>query len=815
MKIKTHTIVLAVAPSQAGKSFFIAKTIEDLSARYPEYRFKTVSSDENRRFLLGKDLHKHDPKMMPVSKQAFDLLYNQLDALTSYPVNTEVVFVDSTHISAPSRNKILQIAEKNNYNVAYVLFKYDDRDNYYKFIDEKTNKKVISDHVQRFFKETVKTLNGTHNKLIVRDHDFDDYKIEIEDYEENLRYKLDSNDYIVVSDIHGCHDKLQKVLDLNPSRNVIVLGDILDKNTKENIEKTIDLVYEGVNSGRIKFVIGNHDIPLVSFHKGEKRYTKDIIKEYFPSFFLVSEEHKEKMVKIVENGYPYIETPHYILTHAPCEDKYVKLHSAKEMRTYRYPKQDEYSSREEWSEDVLKKVDGVFSKEYHLKTRVVGHIALEKPIWGANYLMIDTGAYTGNALTYLDLSKRGKEKFKKIGEYTDRPDLVIKKIVQEKKQTLNLLQLHPRDRGRILYAAKNGLPLTSSTVCPADQFEDSLESLTWALNYYDGDVVLQQKYMGSWACIRLRQKPEECKTFSRNGYLIKKPELLPAYQPLIDKLPWDNVKEYVIGAELMPWRFLGDSLIDKAFYGLNYLVDNKIKALKSYGFEKALEQLINADFPVEKKEAIEKMGHHSWATKQARDGVILENYNDLELLAQENDKFRHQIDLFGQEGEPWFESFVCYKIVYKGGKEEIKAENNEWVYANNLNDNLYCSIDKDNPSYIQDAYEFFNLVSNEEKEGVVVKPVKPEKGKAPMLKVRNPEYLRLAYGFDYPLHLDFHKNKKNIKRKLDQSIVDWKRGLDILSIPVEELREENEELLAKYADFVVGEKAMENVDPRL
>ena len=40
---------------------------------------KILSSDENRRLLLHAAKHKHDPMMMTVSKQAFDLLLTELD----------------------------------------------------------------------------------------------------------------------------------------------------------------------------------------------------------------------------------------------------------------------------------------------------------------------------------------------------------------------------------------------------------------------------------------------------------------------------------------------------------------------------------------------------------------------------------------------------------------------------------------------------------------------------------------------------------------------------------------------------------------
>lgn len=814
--LKTHTIVLAIGPSECGKSHYFKKQAENLKNLYPEYRFSVLSSDENRRKFLGSELHKHDDRMSVASKAAFDFIYSELDILTSWPINHEVVFVDATHLTENARKPILDIAEKNGYNVAAVVFKFNKRDNYFNYCTG--DKRIVIKHVDKFFKETLKGLVKIKDKYFITDNKVEAPNFIVSDYDE-YKSHIVSGDYIVIGDIHGEVELLKEAIASSESIPLLV-GDIVDKNSKDKVFDTVNFVYDQIKSGKMLMTIGNHDYGVYSWLVKNGKYTSDIISTYFSSALDIEkdEDVKNKFIWIVENSKHFYlhQDLKFIVTHAPCERKHLgKLRFLKEQRNFRYAKQDEFKTKEEWCAHVINQIRELEADEYGYTKHVFGHVAFSKDFYGKSFCGIDTGACYGNFLTTADFSGR-RQFYKKFGKGGVKDGLV--EITDKNKNIeYDLSLLDYRVRGRIFHSLDNGLPVFSGTVCPADKTDSELESLEWALDYFDNPV-MQVKYMGSWSVIRLKKDPRECKTYSRNGYLIKKEGLEEAYNELIAKLPWDDIQEYIIGAELMPWRFLGDGLIDKAFYGLGFLTDQRFKYLKATGFQEAFSKLQGHPYVGDKKDIIEKFGHHAWSTAEAFRNLSKESYQDIGPLVEDNEKFVHQINLFGKEGKVHFKPFLVYKIVDNDGVETIHANNNLLAYDLGINNDEKLIIDKSIDGWKEKAYEFFNKLTTEHGyEGVVVKPVDnlEESFKAPYIKVRNPEYLRLVYGFDYLRHSSYHKSKKNIQWKLKESIKDWDRAMKLLEIPVGEINAKNSCATNLFADFIVGEQRQSSIDPRL
>lgn len=815
--INSYTVVLTIAPSGAGKTFFCQKEMDRLKQQYPEYRFGYVSSDDNRRYVLGNpNIHKHDPRMMPVSKQAFDLLYQQLDSLISYPANNHVVFVDATHLSPTSRKRVINIAEKHDYDVVGLVFKYKKRDNYFEFLDDNDLKWVVRNHVEKFYKNTLREL-GDLKTFNITSHYFDNYGFEIKDYENQLNHYTSSN-AVIVGDIHGEYEKLNEIYKIFPDRNIILLGDIVDKNSVDNIHKTIDLVYDQMINGYTKMICGNHDFAVYSWIVQNGRYTIDIIEKHFDSALSLSENAQQKLKYIVENSYNFLVSDKFVATHSPCNEKYLaKFKCGKQQRNWRYPKKGDGESRESWSERVLEAIREQHSDESFYPFHVFGHVALNGFFRGKSYIGLDTGACYGNQLSYIDFSEKNP-KILGIGEKKDHEELVKFNAGDINQKEIDLDDLDARERGRILWMARNGLPVTSGTMCPADKQNGVLESLDWALDYFENPI-LQIKSMGSWSVIRLKPRVDECKVFSRNGFLINRDgKLNDALQQLIDQIDWNKYRELVVGAELMPWRFLGETLIDKEFYGLGYLVDRQIKAMRKFGFGDALRRLEEQKFDrsKNKKDFVEEYGHHVWSTMRVFDMLEKENFHNLDRLEKENGEFKKQVDLFGCDGEPQFIPFVIYKIKNNDGSEEIWANDNTVIYDFFKNCGDYHIVDKTKNDWREQAHTFFDDITElRQHEGVVAKPMSSESGKAPYLKIRNPEYLRIAYGFDYKLNEQYHADNKSIKRKMKQSIRDWERGVEILGFPLDKIDDKNNNVVQLFADFVVDKKKLGDIDPRL
>jgi hypothetical protein len=76
-------------------------------------------------------------------------------------------------------------------------------------------------------------------------------------------------------------------------------------------------------------------------------------------------------------------------------------------------------------------------------------------------------------------------------------------------------------------------------------------------------------------------------------------------------------------------------------------------------------------------------------------------------------------------------------------------------------------------------------------EGVVLKPEHYDKDVAPFLKWRNPEYLRLVYGYDYRMPKKYARlcKAKSVRNKLRASKEEYAIGLRMLAARTAEERE--------------------------
>lgn len=804
MEIKQHSVVFLIGPSCCGKSFFAQKT--QILLQQQGVNSAILSSDDARRWLLNDPkIKKHDSRMMYATAGAFKFLCSQLIALTNYPINTDVVFIDATNLSQENRADFVQIAKDNGYYTYGVVFKFKSRKKYFRFVQQDDNTRIVSKHVDRLYKETLSSLGDLDYKIFLDEYTMDSDQPSL--IKTNEHCVLSNNqDYMIIGDIHGVYDKMTQALSLAEAENVIpiFLGDFLDKNSVKNCAEVIRLLH--AYQKPVYWTTSNHDEAAYGWLMGDGRYSEAVMKQYFPTVFDLDEDTKLKFKELYEKAQPFYLHDRFIASHAPVKARALgKLKFAKQHRSFRYPKMDEFVSREEWSKEITKQFHEMEGDEFGFPYHVFGHVIVEKPYKSKSFLAIDTGACYGGDLSYVIFKKDNTRPY--IGCIPGSP---IKNavITSAPIRTYNINNFDRRNKGRVLFAAEHELPVTSGTVCPADQLNGELESLQWAYNYYDGSVVLQPKYMGSWSLVRLHQDAKKCKAFSRNGYLIQN---LPntIFEKLINQITWNNIEEIILGAELMPWSFLGKGLINKSFYGMHFLQQKQINAMLENGFCEALGKLNSLDLSDSKRDIIEKYGQHMWKTAEVKRMLEKESLNPYNLN-MDNWKFKEQIDLYGSSTvEPYFEPFLIYKIVFTNSNEKNLMFNN--IFAQNL-----FGTDFSIPASLEEALAYFeSLTTIKSYEGVVVKPLVRNDSKAPYIKVRNSEYLRLIYGYDYQRYLDYHRTKKHIGRKLKESIIDWQRAVKMNTIPVGELNKNNKEYMNLLADFVIGEQRQSEIDPRL
>lgn len=346
----------------------------------------------------------------------------------------------------------------------------------------------------------------------------------------------------------------------------------------------------------------------------------------------------------------------------------------------------------------------------------------------------------------------------------------------------------------------------SGTMSPAKSDPETMdiESFEHAMEHYAKrgvkSVIVQPKYMGSRCQLYLFADIEKCYATSRNGFKINHVDLTEVFKFHWDKLNdadfWVKFSSIILDGELMPWRVLGEGLIDKTFYGYADQAQKELEDIRNLGIQF---QVNSSDIDF---------------------GDIEDELRDVKL-------FRKQVDLFGQEGETKFLPFNTLKLVSKNGKEDVMMDKNHlntlWLSECDMFEGRFAVVDPSN--YQDDVYlaTLMSWVISEDLEGVVVKPSEykyqedRENRYAPYLKVRNPEYLRIVYGADYqtPQKLETLVKKKSIGRKLGMSIKEYEIGRKLLQIPTGMVDSNNEEYKNLIEQAVMCIEKEQELDPRL
>ena len=102
-------------------------------------------------------------------------------------------------------------------------------------------------------------------------------------------------------------------------------------------------------------------------------------------------------------------------------------------------------------------------------------------------------------------------------------------------------------------------------------------------------------------------------------------------------------------------------------------------------------------------------------------------------------------------------------------------------------------------------------------EGVVIKPELWSGKTVPYMKVRNPDYLSIIYGYDYQFPHKYRKllKQKNIKQKLRTSLSEYRLGLQMLKIPFDEISPEHQAYQEIAASLLFEVAQEREIDPRL
>lgn len=446
----------------------------------------------------------------------------------------------------------------------------------------------------------------------------------------------------------------------------------------------------------------------------------------------------------------------------------------------------------------------------------------------------------GRLLISLEVSKNGsifKKEVKSSYPEVNPVHFSIKRWKEEKQdKEIKLGDLTYEEIRRINQMITNKVNYLSGTMTPCDKFNGELESIESAIDYFNSrgvtDVVIQRKYMGSRCNMYLFNSNEESYCISRNGYKIKD-DLSKIYDKMRNRLKGfiansdKPIKCIIIDGELMPWRVLSEGLI-KDFHRVSDSAEEEIRFLEESGFEEELVKLqakfnesnySKNKFRLSKKELIDLYGNADYDTFKLFEGFRYIFMKEKKPLLK---VYEEQLRIYGSKGEPDFKPFMILKIIYQDNSEEnylTKQSSSNFEIFNLLNEDGCFRFDLTNESHLIQLKELFTRLTKRDKlEGVVIKPDRVTEDRVvPYMKVRNPDYLTLIYGFDYREESKYRGliKKKSIRLKERVCRDEWELGKRLLDISYNSINKDNKELIQLYLRFIKEENKEVDLDPRL
>lgn len=823
LTVRPHTVYLLCGPTMCGKSTFAEKLVKlayDLGLSC-----KLISSDAYRTdlvaqsSLLGNDPvvtgdSRHTDAMMATSHQAFELLYSEFRQAVSYPINSEIVIVDTTGFNEVFRKDIVRIGRDHSYRVELVTFEYKSRADYIpEEVDDET-KIIINSNRDRYNKRILPHLYSRDYdgriRIKTRAGWDEDFEVLVEQnegiWEYNSLYRNEEL-FAVIGDSHECVTELKEMISQLESKypgiQLIHVGDYLDKGG--NTAEMVDFMYDRVVLGKDWLITANHE------NYAYKRFTNQISNidlemeaQNFSSVAVL--EKNSQLVKLFMEihamSVPFLalfsancsDSKPIIITHAPCSNKHLAKYNSfaiGEQRNYRSKDRTQPWSKElDWfykEADTLHPLH-VFGHVAHKVTRPGGHKYKNK-------LFLDTGCVYGNKLSAAVFEN---SVLKEIVEVQSSKPVRDEKLaldlgyppVEIKPFSMEDYDLEWRDVRLLDQIEEHGIKYISGTMSPAPSTDDEIEPLQACFNYYKSKgvtrLIMQPKYMGSRCQTYLfKDAPEKTFQVSRGGWRIKKLEnrtdeeyqqfLKDVYNQYKYLFTHSDSTWGILDGELLPWTALGAGLIDKAFTPYYELIRDELLILGQDAGLAALPDLS------EKLDIAGKI-------------IDLAAFNA--ILAE-----------FTQDTAPSFKAFDVLDI--DGAYKELIDDN---VYTFTLvNSDEHVAVNLETEEGVEEAFAFYkNLTVNKKMEGVVVKPIdkKLPQGAPPYMKVRSPEYLRLVYGYNYPSRLGPLCRQKNISGKVQLSIREYESAMKMLTAE----SDERKELIVKMIGNMKQEKFL---DPRL
>lgn len=799
INLKPQIVLTMIGPSHSGKS-----TQAQAIKTYLESIGRTVkvlSSDTIRRELLNLQPTDTIPTSQgfAVSNTAFKKLFSDLDTYMSSPINTDVIVIDTTGLDKNFREQIAEKASAQGYsNIAMVFIPTKDQ--------LRSRITGTETEVQHKLSYIERQLTRLREKVIphFNKHNYiQTYRItdKVSDFE----YAFESSAKVleitegfpaIYGDIHQCYEEFQKLLLTLKDQGLVTqhlsVGDWIDKGDEASLKVIINILYNYVIEKKIPdlkldLLKGNHE-EYVYRHLIDPTYTFEENKEtiYFTSLRYLTDpanlEYKQRFLELYEASYDFAEvrSAHTwaIISHSPCEAKYLGKESPKAlrmMRNTRIPRKDDKEVQAVTQIGyVLDEADG--SAIQH----IFGHVEVGIDFFKhKNKIAIDQGCVSGGHLTAVVIDvATGRKTFvhEKSTKVAAEKLLDFSYHIKPWTKTVELSEDQDKRFRRI---ARANPAFISGTVSPSpSKFVDGtpyLESVYTAIEYFKNmrhsKVIAQTKHMGSRCQVYLYKDLDKCYATSRNGFRIRDAIALPIIKDLHDKYLTSFNDLLIIDGELLPWSALGRGLINDSFYTYYTAINNEVQAIAKSSISSVVDNL-----------------------------EVSQSLEDIQA-------FKAQVDNYAVDCEPYF---VPFGIIYCDGEQLLTTSLTETLTRFSI---PFVAFDLDCEEDIKNLLQFYDdQVADGKTEGIALKPDVWSKDVVPMLKIRNSEYLRLVYGYNYTKNLERHTREKDVRRKMAVSIREQELNLHLLAAFTKGDVNEQAEI---YKLLIVEFSKEEGLDPRL
>ena len=408
---------------------------------------------------------------------------------------------------------------------------------------------------------------------------------------------------------------------------------------------------------------------------------------------------------------------------------------------------------------------------------------------------------------------------------------------------------------RLHQLQRDGVEFIAGTIAPADSDHETndIESVAKAIEYYQNknpDIVLtiQPKWMGSRAQMYLyRNDINKSFMTTRNGFVIRygsdrldNSVFEHWHNKIFDCHKFHNTDEVILDGELMPWSAIGKGLIEREFNGYINAIENEVQFLEQYGIANAVTDFdlggIREGWLITPDNLKNKNPYHE---TNALFSEFMENV-DFDSMKTNIGQFKTELNNYNIECDPYFVAFDILRLTLKDGSQivdtgwmgitsekydilksmlpEIAKEKLRTIESNMYKTSKigksFTIKNKDNT--ISQIEHIMDAITRSGMEGIMLKVEFPAfEDAVHCMKIRNKNYLRLIYGFDYDqegLTELVQKKRTGKKRKLSHH--EYKLGQEMLKLDKASPQyKENFERIAKAILFEIEEES--TVDSRL